>query len=237
MASGEIGVNRSSSRSASLWKLPARSNQFLPLNSVDVDHQRVALPAADRVPHVGPVGRQLHVVQVDGARRAGELERHLDLVRALHDLERIGHVHRPRDPRQVALELGVAIDPVGGVLLLDGERFRRVRNPAVPLHDAERAGHPAGRAQVHPGRKNCEMAMSWPPRDVAHPGDDERQREDRARERRGVEDVDEAAAPLPADQLGGEADHSEEELEVETGRTGHRHRDDGGHRRRSGGRN
>ena len=34
MASAEIGVKRSSSRSASLWKLPARSNQFLPLNSV-----------------------------------------------------------------------------------------------------------------------------------------------------------------------------------------------------------
>ena len=33
MASGEMGVNRSSSRSASLWELPARSNQFLPLNS------------------------------------------------------------------------------------------------------------------------------------------------------------------------------------------------------------
>ena len=58
--------------------------------------------------------------------------------------------------------------------------------------------------------------MSCPPRDVAHPGDDQGQREDRERERRGVEDVDEAAVPLPADQLlGGEAERHQDELEVE----------------------
>ena len=94
---------------------------------------------------------------MDGPRRAGERERHLDLVRALHDLERVGHVHRPRNPRQVALELGVAVDPVGRVLVLDGPRLGRVRDPAVALDDAERAGDAAGRAErEHRGRRDLD---------------------------------------------------------------------------------
>ena len=87
----------------------------------------------------------------------------LDLVRALHDLERVGHVHRPRDPRQVALKLGVAVDPVGGVLVLDGPRLRLVRDPAVALDDAERGGDAAGRAPAPPGtgRSRTDTAPCW----------------------------------------------------------------------------
>ena len=58
--------------------------------------------------------------------------------------------------------------------------------------------------------------MSCPPREAARPGGDEREGEDRERERRGVEDVDPAAVPLPAQQLlGREAERHEHELEVE----------------------
>ena len=71
--------------------------------------------------------------------------------------------------------------------------------------------------QVHLRRIELRDGDVLRPHDVGQPGDDEREREDRARERRGIEDVDEAPVPLPADQLGGEPDRNEEKLEVETG--------------------
>jgi len=37
---------------------------------------------------------------------------------ALDDLKRIGHVHRARDAREEALDLGIAIEPVLLVVLL-----------------------------------------------------------------------------------------------------------------------
>src|SRR6185436_19854586 len=97
-----------------------------------------ALPAADGMAHVRVVGWRFDLVEMDRARGARELVRHLDLVRALYDLEGVGHVHRARDARQVALELRVAIDPVLAVLLLDLRGVRRVRDLPVALHDADR---------------------------------------------------------------------------------------------------
>jgi len=46
-----------------------------------------------------------------------ERERNLDLVGALDDLKGIGHIHRSRHTRQIALELGVAVNPMLLVLL------------------------------------------------------------------------------------------------------------------------
>ncbi len=112
-----------------------------PVEDGHVDDERVAFPAADRVAHVGVVGRTFDLVQVDRSRRVRERVGHLNLVRALDDLKRVGHVHRARNARQIALELGIAIDPVLAVVLLHRGRFRLVRNLAVTLDDANRSRH------------------------------------------------------------------------------------------------
>ena len=68
----------------------------------DVDHERVALPTADRVPHPGLVGIRFHLIQMDDALGVGELEDHHDLVRPLKQLQREGKVHGAWHARQVA---------------------------------------------------------------------------------------------------------------------------------------
>src|SRR5262249_27729816 len=117
----------------------------------NIDDQRVALPVTDRVTHPRIVGRTLNLVQMSGASRDRKREGHLDLVRALNDLKRIGHVHRARDARQVAFELRVAIDPVFAIFLLYRRGFGLVRNVAVALDDTDRAWHAAGRAKSEHG--------------------------------------------------------------------------------------
>ena len=112
-----------------------------------VDDQRVALPAADRVAHPGVVGRPLDLAQMNGASRVRKREGHLDLVRALDDLKRIGHVHRARNSGQITLQLGVAIDPVFAVLLFDLRGFDCVGNLAVAGDDPDRSGNAAGGAE------------------------------------------------------------------------------------------
>ena len=94
---------------------------------------------------------------MDDPRSVRKRERHVDLVRALDDLEGIGHVHGARDARQVALEFGIPVDPVFPVLLLDRERLRRVRNPPLTTNDPHRAGNTGRRPERdergrrHPG--------------------------------------------------------------------------------------
>src|SRR5207344_1178714 len=76
-----------------------------------------------------------------------ERERHLNLARALRDFERIRQVHRPRDAGEIALELGIAIDPMLDVLVLRRQGFWLVRDLTVVLNDAERSGDAGSRAQ------------------------------------------------------------------------------------------
>ena len=122
-------------------EVPGSIEPVLAVEVRHLDDQRISFPAADRVAHVGIVGRALDLVQVDHATRVRERVGHVNLVRALNDRERIRHVHRARNARQVALELWIAVDPVLAVLLFDRGGFRPVRNLAVALHDAERPGH------------------------------------------------------------------------------------------------
>ena len=104
------------------------------------------------MPHPEIVGRSLHLVEVDDASGVRELEDHLDLVRALDNLKGIGQIHRPRDAREITLELRIPVDPVFSVLLLFSQRFRLVRNLTVTLHHAERPGNAGGRAE---GEHRC----------------------------------------------------------------------------------
>ena len=119
----------------------------LAVEFLHVDDQRIALPAARRMPHAGVSRRALDLVEVNRPRGVREREHHLHLVRALRDLKRVRHVHRARRAGQIALQLRIAIDPVLGVLLPHGQRFRLVGNPAVALHHAERGRHAGSRAE------------------------------------------------------------------------------------------
>jgi hypothetical protein len=73
------------------------------------------------------------------------------LVRTLSDLERIGHVHRARNARQVTFQFRIAVNPVIGVLLLDRQRFGCVRDLTVALHDTKRSGHAPDGAERNDG--------------------------------------------------------------------------------------
>ena len=69
-------------------------------------------------------------------------------VAALEDLERKRHVGSARHPRQVALDLRVAIEPLLPVLVANFERLGSVRNHAAFNH-ARAAGHRAHCPEVH----------------------------------------------------------------------------------------
>ena len=111
----------------------------------DFDHQRIAFPATDRLAHPGIRRRRARVLHVDVAHRARVLVSEEHIVLALEDLERIGHVGRPRHAGQVALDLGIEREPVLLVLLLLLQRFGLVRN-RVAVDDAEPGGYRADRA-------------------------------------------------------------------------------------------
>ena len=135
-----------------------------PVLAVELRHvhdQRVAFPAADRVPHVGQIRRSLHLIEVNRSARARELERHLDLVRALHDLKGVGHVHRARNAGQIALQLRIAVDPMVCVLLLDLRRLRLVRDRPVAFDDAHRSGHATRCAERKHGRRCHARVRIW----------------------------------------------------------------------------
>ena len=55
-----------------------------------VDHQTVALPVTDRVPHVRLTRVRVYLVQVNDPLGIGELEDHHDLCGPLKNLERRG---------------------------------------------------------------------------------------------------------------------------------------------------
>ncbi len=118
-----------------------------------VDHERVSVPAPDRVAHPRVVRRTGDGIQVNRAGRVRERVHHLDLVRALHDLKRIRHVGRARDARQIAFELRIAVDPVCRVLRLPRRGRRRVRNLPVALHHADRSRNDRGRAEREHGSR------------------------------------------------------------------------------------
>ena len=72
-----------------------------------VDDKRVAVPAADRLPHPRIDRRRSRILQIDIARRAIVFVGDEDRVRALENLKGIGHVGRARHARQVALDFGI----------------------------------------------------------------------------------------------------------------------------------
>src|SRR5579872_3825922 len=113
---------------------------------VNGDDQRVTLPVAHGMAHPDIRRRRIHRLEMNGATGTGIFERHLDLVRALHDLERIRHVHRPGDAWHVTTNLRIAVQPVLTVLLLFGGRLRFVRN-YIAVDNAWTWRHPADRTQ------------------------------------------------------------------------------------------
>ena len=68
------------------------------------------------------------IIHIDRPDCTRELVNHHDVLGALDDLEGIGHVHRPRDARQVAFDLRVELHPVGEVFLLFRQRLRFIRD-------------------------------------------------------------------------------------------------------------
>src|SRR4029079_7797069 len=77
-----------------------------------LDDERLALPVADRLAHPRIDGRWTRILEVDVSHRARVLIREEDGARALQDLERLRHVVRARHAWQVALDLGVALQPL-----------------------------------------------------------------------------------------------------------------------------
>ena len=102
--------------------------------------------------HPGIVWRPFDLVQMDGPCGIREFVGHVNLVRTLRDLERIGHVHRARNAGQVTLQFRVAVDPVLGILLFDQQGFRLVGDLPVALHDSERSGY-GGRGAKRENRR------------------------------------------------------------------------------------
>src|SRR5262245_53291518 len=58
---------------------------------------------------------------------------------------------RARSPGQVTLQLGIAVDPVIGVLVLSGERLRLVGYLSITLHNAGRCWNARGRSKRDEG--------------------------------------------------------------------------------------
>ena len=133
-------------------EVPRAVEPVLAVEPGDIYDERIALPAADGVPHIRIVRRRLYFIEIDRACSTGKRERHVHFVRALHDLEGVGHVHRPRDPRQIALQFRIAVDPVLAVLLSHGSGFGLVRNLTVAFHDPDRSRHSGGGSQREHGR-------------------------------------------------------------------------------------
>src|SRR5690554_477519 len=101
----------------------------------DLDHERVAVPAAVRGAHPGVDGRLDALVAVHDAARLAELVDEQDLAVPLQDLERIRHVRRTRYAGHEALELRIAVvvvrqifhdEAIGEVVLLALERPRLI---------------------------------------------------------------------------------------------------------------
>ena len=120
----------------------------------DLDNECVPLPSPHRMPHVSVVRRSCGFIEMDHPRCVGKCVGHLYFVSALDDLKRVRHVHRARNARQVALELGIAVYPMLSVLPLHRRRFRLVRNLAVTFHDANRRRNAGGGAERHHGRSS-----------------------------------------------------------------------------------
>ena len=130
------------------------------------DHEGVAVPAAHRLAHPRIDLRRTGVLQVDVANGAGVFVGHEHRRLALEDLEREGQVGGARQPRQVALDLGIAGEPVGLVLVFllaaprAGRGSRRPRPRPAPTAPRRRRRRraPPWRARARPG------PAAWPGR-------------------------------------------------------------------------
>ena len=110
----------------------------LAVEVVDVDHQRVALPAGPRIaqPEVDVAVGMARAVGVDGPHRMAELVEQRQVARPLEDLERLTRVGAAEDAEREAL-----VPRIGGrarreVLLLLRQAGRRVGDRSA-LDDAE----------------------------------------------------------------------------------------------------
>ena len=142
------------------------------VESVGVDDERPSLPASDRLPHPRIDLRRTGVLQINVADGAGILVRDEERRVALEDLKRKRHVCRARNSRQVALDLGIARQPVVLILFLLRLGFRRVRNG--PAHDHTHAarngsdgperehlsgGHGNDGTRAHRQRRACHVRL------------------------------------------------------------------------------
>ena len=142
-------------RSAALWKLPARSNQVWSLNVSDSMTSVSSSQRPSECPmNVSIGGASTSVMWMDRVAPT-----YSEAIRmnsgALDDLERERHVHDARDARQVALDLGIGRQPLLGVrLLLLGGRPGLVGNLAA-LHHRLARRHRPDRAQRHHGPRRA----------------------------------------------------------------------------------
>src|SRR5262249_21326073 len=107
-----------------------------------VDHESIALPAPDRLAHPGIGGRGSRIFEIYVADRPRVLIDERERAGALHYLERIGHIGGARHTGEIALDLGIAVQPILLVLLSGFERFGLVGDFAA-FHYAETGRHSA----------------------------------------------------------------------------------------------
>ena len=102
----------------------------LTVETRDIDHERVVLPAA--IGHAHPtIDCVLDLsAHVDDARGACKLIREQNVLWRLKNLQGLGQVVGPRYAGQVALELRVFLPAIGEVLLLAGSGLRKIGNLA-----------------------------------------------------------------------------------------------------------
>ena len=111
-----------------------------------VDDKGVALPAPPRIAH-DPRNRAIRMLAIEPnvPRRMDVLVQDGDLVRRLHDLERVRHVVDARRADHEAFRLGIGGLPVAVIHLAPGKCQRKIGNlvafdDALPRRDTEFSG-------------------------------------------------------------------------------------------------
>ena len=143
------------------------------VESAGLDDER-AVPLPDRLPHPRIDLRRTGILQIDVPDGASIFVGDDERLVALKDLKRKRHVCRAWNTRQIALDLGIARQPVVLILFLR-EAFRRCMGPptttptpagteptAPNATTSWRArGSPARRIAMA-GRARCARCRSWP---------------------------------------------------------------------------
>src|SRR5579872_492470 len=115
-------------------KIPGAIEPGRIVHTGDVYHQGIAFPVTDGLAHPGIDRCWTRIFHEYVPDRAGILVSNEKLLRVLKNLERLRHVGCARDAGELALDLGVALQPMFLVLFLLRQRLGLVRNLATLDH-------------------------------------------------------------------------------------------------------